>query len=166
MNRVDNITIISTGGTFNKIYNPINGELIVDSKAKAIRDIIKASKYNIELIPLFAKDSLDMTKEDRKKVAKAIKEQKNRKIIIVHGTDTIDKSAKYLANCLKKHQIVLTGAMLPFSINPIEATANLSLALGWIIDNEKDGVFIAMHGLVLPHQNIIKNKKQGIFIKR
>ncbi len=165
MNRIENITLINTGGTFNKFYDPISGELIVDNQAKAIKSIAKASKCKLNIITPFAKDSLDMDQSDRQKIVKIIKNQDNKKILIIHGTDTIDKSAKYLDNHLKKYQIVLTGAMTPFSIDPIEATANLALAMGYLLGNDKKGVFIAMHSLILPYKNIIKDRERGIFIR-
>jgi len=38
---MQNTLIISTGGTFNKIYNPLNGELIIDKSSEAVKSIAK-----------------------------------------------------------------------------------------------------------------------------
>ena len=34
-----NITVINTGGTFNKVYNPLNGDLEVAKDAKALKQV-------------------------------------------------------------------------------------------------------------------------------
>ena len=158
------ITIISTGGTFNKIYNPITGNLDIDKESNSIKTILKSIKVdNYNLINIINKDSLDITKKDRKELLNVIKKIKNEKIIIIHGTDTIDKTALFLDKYLKTKTIILTGAMIPFSIDPIEATSNLSLALGYLNHNTKNGIFISMHSFVKPYKKLVKNRSLGIF---
>jgi L-asparaginase len=44
----------------------------------------------------------------------------------------MDLTAKYLDEKIKDKTIVLTGAMLPISINKIEATLNFSQAIGFL----------------------------------
>ncbi len=41
-----NILIISTGGTFNKVYDSLSGTLIVDQKSTALQNI--AAKWGCE----------------------------------------------------------------------------------------------------------------------
>jgi len=69
------ITVINTGGTFNKIYNHINGKLEVPKDNLALEEIINYS-YNIDfdIKNIISKDSLDMTELDRKELAKTIQE--------------------------------------------------------------------------------------------
>ena len=166
MNTVKNITLLSTGGTFNKIYDPIAGELRVDPAARAVIQIAEAWRCRLDILPLFGKDSLEMDAKDRERIAQAIRKEKNRKILIIHGTDTIDKSAGYLAERFSDRQILLTGAMIPWSIDPVEATANLASALGWMLGSETLGTYIAMHGLILPHDRIAKERKEGLFVRK
>ena len=64
---------------------------------------------------------------------------------------------------LNNQTILITGAMVPFSIDSIEANANFSMALGYLLDANKKGVFIAMHGLVNEHKKIFKNRDIGVF---
>ena len=127
------IKIINTGGTFNKVYDKIKGELVVPKNNYAVEEIIKKSfiDRNIEfdIEGIIYKDSLDMTNEDRKLILEKLKKSKENKIIIIHGTDTMDKTADFLNQHCKDKQIILTGAMEPFSINKIEATSNFTLAL-------------------------------------
>ncbi len=166
MNTIESVTLLSTGGTFNKIYDPIAGELRVDPTARAVMQIAEAWHCRLKLVPIIGKDSLEMDEKDREEIARSIREEINRKILVVHGTDTIDKSAAYLAERFSDRQILLTGAMIPWSIDPVEATANLASALGWMLGNDTPGVYIAMHGLILPHNQIVKDRQRGIFVRR
>jgi len=164
MNAIETISILSTGGTFNKYYDPIAGELRVDPEAQAIERIAQAWHCRLNVLPLIGKDSLEMDEKDREEIAQAVREETNRKILIVHGTDTIDLTAAYLAERFDDRQILLTGAMIPYSIDPVEATANLASALGWMLGNGAFGTYIAMHGLILPHDEIVKERKRGVFV--
>jgi len=161
---MDTINIINTGGTFNKDYDEINGKLIVNKTNKYIKQIINKSKiHNINIKGMIYKDSLDITNDDRQKLLNYIQKTKIKKIIIVHGTDTIDKTALFLAKYIKNKTIILTGAMKPFSIDPVEATSNLMSAYGFLQNDTKNDVYICMHGIIKKYTKIKKNKKLGIF---
>ncbi|NLN12740.1 MAG: asparaginase, partial [Arcobacter skirrowii] len=138
------ITVINTGGTFNKRYNPITGELEVPNDSIALDEILSYC-YNIDfdVLNIISKDSLEMSDVDRELIVRTIKNIKNENIIIVHGTDTIDLTAKYLDEKIKDKTIILTGAMLPISINKIEATLNFSQAIGFLNSNVKNGIYIS-----------------------
>ncbi|HIP44726.1 MAG TPA: asparaginase [Sulfurospirillum arcachonense] len=156
--------IINTGGTFNKRYNPLKGELEVPKDSIALESILKYFynlKYKIKNI--IHKDSLDILDIDRKEIVDLIKNSPSEKILIIHGTDTMDKTAEFLEKYVSDKTILLTGAMVPFSIDSVEANANLSMSLGYLLHCTKKGVFIAMHGLVDDHKNIYKNRKIGVF---
>ena len=157
------ILIISTSGTFNKVYNPISGNLDIDKNSIAIENIAKNWLTNFNIINIIGKDSLDMNDNDRKKIVQIIKNSSYNKIVIVHGTDTMDKTARYLHHNILDKTIVLTGAMVPFSINPIEATANLASALGYIKNLNQNGIFIVMNGAMDSHNKVIKNREKGYF---
>ena len=161
------ITVINTGGTFNKRYNPITGELEVPKDSLALDEIINYC-YNIdfEVLNIISKDSLEMSDVDRELIVKTIKNCKNQNIIIVHGTDTMDLTAKYLDEKIKDKTIILTGAMLPISINKIEATLNFSQAIGFLNSNVKNGIYISMHGSVKNYKNLIKNRELGKFLEK
>ncbi|MGM0519960.1 MAG: asparaginase domain-containing protein [Campylobacterota bacterium] len=160
-----NITVINTGGTFNKRYNPIKGKLEVPTDNIALNKIID-SCHNIdfEIKNIISKDSLDMTDMDRKKICQAVEETKNNKIIIIHGTDTIHLTSKLIKENIKDKKIVFTGAMVPMSIDKIEATMNFSKALGFLSADIKNGVYISMHGVVVPCNRLVKDKQQGKFL--
>ena len=53
--------------------------------------------------------------------------------------------------------------MVPYAIDPTEATANLASAYGYINALGKEGVFIAMSGIVDLYYNVKKNREKGQF---
>ena len=161
------ITVINTGGTFNKRYNPLSGELEVPKDSLALDEIIGYC-YNIdfEVLNIISKDSLEMSDVDRELIVKTIKNIKNENIIIVHGTDTIDLTASFIDENIKDKTIVLTGAMLPISINKIEATLNFASAIGFLNANIKNGIYISMHGSVKNYKKLIKNREIGQFLEK
>jgi L-asparaginase len=159
-----NILILNTGGTFNKTYNEIRGELIVPSHNKAINFILKSSKIEYcDVVGFVFKDSLDITKSDRILIENYIVKSPYEKIIIVHGTDTMDKTAKYLSKHITNKRIILTGSMVPYSISCVEPTSNLMLALGYIQSSKKFNTYIAMHGHVKRYNKLLKNRNRGVF---
>jgi L-asparaginase len=163
MQKQKRILIISTGGTFNKIYNPKNGLLEIDKNARALEEIASKWLCTFNLCNIIGKDSLEMTTDDRMQLLHMIHQSEYQHIIIVHGTDTMDVTAQYLADASLQKTIVLTGAMMPYAIDPTEATANLASAYGYINALQKEGVFIAMNGLMDSYEKIKKNRKEGVF---
>ena len=159
------ILILNTGGTFNKIYNPLTGNLDIELTGKAIKDIAKHALTKFKIKNIIGKDSLDMTDDDRKAIVQAIKKTKREHIIIVHGTDTMHKTAQYISKKGINKKIILTGAMVPYSVNPIESTFNLSSAFGYLQNIQKGGVYVSMNGIIKDYKRVVKNKEKGYFEK-
>jgi L-asparaginase len=157
------ILIISTGGTFNKVYDPVNGEFSIDEASHALEQIASKWLCELNIVNIIGKDSLDMTNHDRLELLATISHSDHHHILIVHGTDTMDVTAEYLADADLEKCIVLTGAMVPYSIDPVEATANLSSAYGYINALEQEGVFIAMNGVMGPYDKVKKDRTKGRF---
>ena len=122
------ITVINTGGTFNKRYNPISGELEVPKDSLALDEIISYC-YNIdfEVLNIISKDSLEMSDVDRELIVRTIKNIKNENIIIVHGTDTIDLTAKYLDEKIKDKNIINNDSF--FMLPPVKLLKKLVISL-------------------------------------
>ncbi|MDD3775118.1 MAG: asparaginase domain-containing protein [Sulfurovaceae bacterium] len=162
---MNNILCINTGGTFNKYYNPSNGLLEVDKTSRAIKSITKKWLCEIDIIDIIGKDSLEFDDIDRTLLLETIRSQPDlAKIIVIHGTDTMHLSAEVLAKASLPHTIVFTGAMVPFSIEPVEAAANFASAAGYISSLENPGVYIAMNGCFGNYKNIIKDRINNKFI--
>ena len=157
------ILIINTGGTFNKVYNPLTGNLDIEPTGEAIKSIAQAWLTELNVVNIIGKDSLDMTVNDRELIVSTIQKASEKNIIIVHGTDTIDKTANFIEKAKLDKRIVLTGAMVPYSINPVEATSNLSSSYGFLYGLEKKGVFISMNNIIKGYKRVVKNKEKGYF---
>lgn len=154
--------ILNTGGTFNKRYNPISGELFVPTDNRAIESILASLVIDINVEGIIHKDSLEMNDEDREFLCKRIKASSEEMIIIVHGTDTMELSAQEVAKLELKKTVVFTGAMIPFTIDPLEAAANLSMAIGYAM-RSCSGVYIVMQGICGQYNYVRKNRECGKF---
>ena len=159
------ITVLNTGGTFNKRYNPILGQLEVPKDNIALDKIIK-SCFNIEfdIRNIVSKDSLDFTPEDRETILENIINSENDKIIIIHGTDTVDLTAKFIEDKIENKKVVFTGAMVPMSIDEVEATMNFSQAIGFLNAPIENGIYLSMHGSVIEHSKLKKDRSVGQFL--
>ena len=157
------ILIISTGGTFNKVYDPIKGEFTIDKASQALKEIASKWLCTFEVINIIGKDSLDITNHDRLELLATISHAEHNHILIVHGTDTMDVTAAYLADADLDKCIVLTGAMVPYSIDPVEATANLASAYGYMKALKEQGIFIVMNGVMGAYETIKKDRIKGKF---
>ncbi|MEA3373894.1 MAG: asparaginase domain-containing protein [Campylobacterota bacterium] len=155
--------ILNTGGTFNKRYNPLTGMMEVPYDNRAVEKILNVFAYDIEMAGAIYKDSLDMTMDDRKMIASIILASKEKKFVVVHGTDTMHLSAAFMHELLEDQVVVFTGAMIPFEIDPLEATANLAMAIGHAQSQNEGGAYICMQGSVAPHDQLLKNRQTGKF---
>jgi len=154
--------IINTGGTFNKRYDPIKGELFVPNDNQAVESILESLVIDISLQGVIYKDSLEMNPQDRTLLGQTIAASDAQTVIVIHGTDTMDLSAEYIDTLALDKTVVFTGAMVPFGIDPIEATANLSMAIGYAHIADK-GVYIVMQGIMGSFKQVKKNKSAGKF---
>lgn len=155
--------VLNSGGTFNKRYNMLTGELEVPVDNYAVERILESFVDKPPLAGVVYKDSLEMDMNDRKMLADIIFHSTQREFVIVHGTDTMDVTAEFLSEIFEDRLIVLTGAMKPFEIDRVEASLNLGLAVGFVKGCEKNGVYICMNGYIQPWNKIRKNKHLGRF---
>ena len=158
------IKIFVTGGTFDKEYNEISGELYFNNThVREILDLGRA-QVDVKIKELMLLDSLDMTNQHRITILENCIQTNDEKIIITHGTDTMVKTAKYLAKANLKKTIVLTGAMIPYKFGSSDGLFNLGCALAFV-QSLKSGVYIAMNGKVFDWDKVVKNKTTGKFEK-
>lgn len=155
--------ILNSGGTFNKRYNPLNGELEVPFDNAAIERVMQSVDSEYDLAGVMYKDSLDMTLDDRKILANIIMQSTDDTFIIIHGTDTMHLSAEFLSEIFDDRKIILVGSMKPFEIDSVEASLNLGMAIGYAKAVSKFGVYICMSGFVEPWNKLEKNSKFGKF---
>ena len=156
------IKIFSTGGTFDKEFNEITGELFF--KKTQLYELLEMgrSKLDIKIETLMMVDSLKMSDTERQYIVDKCKKEKTHKIIITHGTDTMVKTAELLAKQIKDKTIILTGAMIPIKFGSSDGLFNLGSAMSFVQVLER-GIYITMNGRYFNWDNVRKNKVQGIF---
>jgi len=156
------IKIFLTGGTFDKEYNELNGELFFKDTHLPEMLALGRNRVPVDTRTLMMIDSLDMTDTDREVIAQNVLKTDNNKIIITHGTDTMVKTARTLAEKIKDKTIVIIGAMIPYKFGSSDGLFNLGAALAFV-QTLPAGVYITMNGRYFTHDNCRKNKKTGEF---
>ncbi len=156
------IRIFITGGTFDKEYNELNGELFF--KDSHLSDLLEMgrNRVDVEIRTLMMVDSLQMTDEDRELILHQCINCDEEKIIITHGTDTMTDTAHLLAKQIKDKTIILTGAMIPIKFGSSDGLFNLGSALAFA-QSLPNGVYIAMNGRYFNADNVRKNRQTGFF---
>ena len=157
------IQIFITGGTFDKSYNHISGDLFFEKTH--IPEMLKRSKsrLNVEVKTLMMIDSLEMTESDINKIIKECEDSKSKRIVITHGTDTMVNTAGKIAKKINDKTIVLTGAMIPYAFgSSSDGFFNLGSALSFVQTLET-GIYIAMNGQYFNYNDVIKDKEKGYF---
>ncbi|MBW5290903.1 MAG: L-asparaginase [Candidatus Ruthia sp. Asou_11_S2] len=156
------IKLLITGGTIDKVYNELTGQLVF--KQTHLIDMLNQSRSMVDTLSevLFLKDSLDMSDADRALILTKCQAGDSSRILITHGTDTMVKTAKLLSKEVNNKTIVLFGAMIPYSISSSDALFNLGVALS-AVQTKECGVYIAMNGQVFDFDKVEKNKGLGIF---
>lgn len=157
-----NLRIITTGGTFDKRYDPISGRLVF--KDSFVPAALARARITAEVSfePLLALDSLDMDNQHRQQICAACLRASEDRIVIVHGTDTAQQTAEVLAHAALKKTIVLTGAMVPYDIANSDALFNLGFALA-AARLLPAGVYIAMNAEIFTWDDVRKNRTAGVF---
>ena len=156
------IRIFITGGTFDKEYNELNGELYF--KDTHMQDLLAMGRCRLDtaIRTLMMIDSLEMTAEDRDLIAHQCIQCEETQIVITHGTDTMSDTARVLAEKVKGKTIVLFGAMIPIKFGSSDGLFNLGGALAFV-QTLPAGVYIAMNGRYFPWDNVRKNRQTGMF---
>ena len=156
------IKIFTTGGTFDKEFNEIDGTLYFYKTH--IKEILKLGRcrLKIDIESLMMIDSLDMKRSHRTKILNKCIRSKFDKIIITHGTDTLAETAKLLGSQIKNKTIIITGAMIPYKFGSSDGLFNFGSALSFV-QCLNSGVYVAMNGVYFQYNNVRKNKKLGVF---
>ncbi|MBV2167805.1 MAG: asparaginase [Bdellovibrio sp.] len=165
---IQDVVIITTGGTIEKTYNEFDGSL--ENRGTSIKNRILSKMRlpytNIMVYPLLSKDSLYMTDSDRSLIAATVKDQMQRgcPIVVLHGTDTMSLTAEH---CHKEIGIpavpvVFTGAMIPMGFEDSDAAQNVTEAL-LSAKLLAPGFYISFHNQVFAVPRVRKNKDKGTF---
>lgn len=156
------IRIIITGGTFDKHYDELQGELTFkNTHLPEILSFVRCTlPIKLEINQLI--DSLDMQLANRMRILQSFRKAPEDRIIITHGTDTMVETAQLLGETGIEKTIVLTGSMVPYTFTNSDAVFNLGCSIIGV-QLLPTGVFLIMNGKVFPWNNVCKNKKTGSF---
>jgi L-asparaginase len=156
------IRIFITGGTFDKEYNELTGQLYFkDTHLPEMLDLGR-NLVPVDIRTLMMIDSLEMTDDDRSLIAEHCVKSPEDKIIITHGTDTMAETAILLKDRVKNKTIVITGAMIPYKFGSSDGLFNMGSALAFA-QTLPHGVYVAMNGRCFNADNVRKNKLTGVF---
>ncbi len=156
------IRMFVTGGTFDKEYNELDGKLYFKDTHLPEMLTLGRCKLDVEVQRLMLIDSLDMTDADRRIILEQCREAKETRIVITHGTDTMEETARMLGKSITEKTVVLTGAMVPYKFGSSDGLFNLGSALAFA-QTLPPGVYIAMNGRYFTWDNVKKNRKTGVF---
>jgi L-asparaginase len=125
------IRIFVTGGTFDKEYNEISGNLFFQDTHLPEMLKLGRSRIDVAIRTLMMIDSLQMTDSDRDLIACHCREAAEDRILITHGTDTMTTTAAMLAHVVTGKTVVLTGAIIPYKFGSSDGLFNLGSALAF-----------------------------------
>lgn len=156
------VRIFVTGGTFDKEYDELEGRLYFrDTHLPEMLELGRCRvKLNIRTLMMI--DSLEMTDADRRIILDNCIKCDEDQVVITHGTDTMEETARVLGEAQIGKTIVLTGAMVPFKFGSSDGLFNLGSALAFA-QSLPPGVYIAMNGRCFPWDRVRKNRKIGEF---
>jgi L-asparaginase len=156
------IRIFVTGGTFDKEYDELGGKLYF--KDTHLHEMLELGrcKVRVEVRTLMMVDSLEMTEPDRQIILENCLKCSSERIIVTHGTDTMEETARVLGKAALDKTVVLTGAMIPYKFGSSDGLFNLGSALAFVQCLPK-GVYIAMNGRCFQWDNVHKNHRTGEF---
>ena len=160
------LRILVTGGTIDKIYDAAEGRLAFERTQ--VLEMLRQARVALPeecVQTVVLKDSLELVDADRHAIAAACEASPEERLVITHGTDTMVLTARHLAQSLCGRTVVLTGAMVPFSVNRSDALFNFGFAIA-AARLLPHGVYVAMNGCVFPWDQVEKNRAAGWFEER
>ncbi len=160
--RSERIRVLITGGTFDKEYDEITGRLFFKDSHLPEMLALGRSKLDLEVRTLMMIDSLEMTDADRDIIVEHCRSTPETRIVITHGTDTMETTARRLAAKIQDKTVVITGAMIPYKFGSSDGLFNLGSALAFV-QTLPAGVYVVMNGRYFRAERVHKNRQTGFF---
>ena len=157
------IRFITTGGTIDKIYFDATSQYEVGESN--VEHILGDGLVNFDydVVPMFQKDSLEFTDENRQAMKEFIESDDASLYVITHGTDTMVETAAKLSSISRK-TIILTGSLSPARFKTTDAIFNIGMAVA-AVQSVEPGVYLVMNGQVFAEGEVIKNRAANRFEK-
>jgi L-asparaginase len=156
------VRILVTGGTFDKEYNELTGQLYFLNTH--VPEMLRRGRCRVDVAieTVMMMDSLDMDDAHRSLVVERCVMAAESRLVVTHGTDTMVETAAALARAAAGKTIVMTGAMVPYAFGSSDGLFNLGSALAFA-QVLPAGVYVAMNGQVFPWDRVRKNRDTGTF---
>jgi L-asparaginase len=157
------LLILSTGGTFEKVYCPSQGRLWFNGSRLEhwASQCCLPKATRLETIMLV--DSLEMTTQQRQNIAEHVFKAPEDRVVVIHGTDTMTDTARVVCARQRSSQtVVFTGAMIPASQPDTDALFNLGMAVA-ASQILEPGQYICMSGAVFDANHVRKDIALGRF---
>ncbi|MCP3984649.1 MAG: asparaginase [bacterium] len=156
------IRLFVTGGTFDKEYNELDGSLVFqDSHVKEMLALGRC-RMPVKVRTLMMVDSLEMSDAERQVILQNCRSCEEERIVVTHGTDTMEVTAGLLGAEIADKTVVLVGAMIPYTFGSSDGLFNLGAAVAFA-QTLPHGVYVAMNGRVFPYDKVRKNRRIGEF---
>ncbi len=157
------IRFITTGGTIDKIYFDATSQYEVGESN--VEHILGDGLVNFDydVVPMFQKDSLEFTDENRQALKDFIESDDASLYVITHGTDTMVETAAKLSSISSK-TVILTGSLSPARFKTTDAIFNIGMAVA-AVQSVEPGVYVVMNGQVFAEGEVIKNRAANRFEK-
>ncbi len=152
---MEELLIVTTGGTIDKIYFDDKSDYQIGEPqiGAILREL--GVNFRFSVIPILRKDSLHIGDDERELVRATIAAQPTRHVLVTHGTDSMVQTGMVLKSIPDK-TIVMTGALSPARFRGSDAEFNIGCAIG-AVQCLPAGVYIAMNGRVWDPAKVRKN---------
>ena len=157
------IRFITTGGTIDKIYFDATSQYELGESNVELILGDGLVNFDYDVVPMFQKDSLEFTDENRQALKDFIESDDASLYVITHGTDTMVETAAKLSSMSRK-TIILTGSLSPARFKTTDAIFNIGMAVA-AVQSVEPGVYLVMNGQVFAEGEVIKNRAANRFEK-
>jgi L-asparaginase len=156
------IRVLVTGGTFDKDYLELEGRL--HFRDTHVPEMLRLGRCELPIVveTLMLIDSLEMTDAHRATILAACRRAPEERIVVTHGTDTMELTARTIGAAGLAKTVILTGAMVPYTFGSSDGLFNLGSALAFA-QALPIGTYVAMNGRVLGWERAHKDKATGVF---
>jgi len=156
------LRILVTGGTFDKDYHELEGRLFF--RETHVQEMLRLgrSRLAVSVQTLMLIDSLEMNDAQRQQILAACRDAPEARIVVTHGTDTMEQTARVIGAANLHKTVVLTGAMVPYTFGSSDGLFNLGSALAFA-QSLTFGTYVAMNGRCLRWDRVRKNRSTGVF---
>ena len=157
------VRILVTGGTFDKDYDEIGGKLYFAETRVPEMLALGRCGLEVDVQTLMLIDSLEMTDADRRRIVEACQATPSDRIVITHGTDTMELTARALGQAGARQDHRAHGGHDPLHLRRARTVCSIWAAPSPSPSRCQPGTYVAMNGRYFLWNNVRKNRELGFF---